>query len=92
MIRLIEEKPIFQPEGVKREYTHNVYFCPNERITISTPPDYSIQFVRLPKDNSTSFNFLVKGKIKLIWFGFDIYSGAKKLIKIILLCLEKGVM
>nr|XP_009861615.2 C3 and PZP-like alpha-2-macroglobulin domain-containing protein 8 [Ciona intestinalis] len=56
---LITRQVLVEAEGIKREYTHSIYFCPNERINISTPSSYTFQFVRLPV-NMTNFNFLTK--------------------------------
>ncbi|CAK8682027.1 unnamed protein product [Clavelina lepadiformis] len=55
----VTKSVLVEPEGIKREYTHSVYFCPNERINISTPSSYTFQFVRLPVVK-TGFNFLAK--------------------------------
>uniref|UniRef100_H2YPN1 Kazal-like domain-containing protein n=1 Tax=Ciona savignyi TaxID=51511 RepID=H2YPN1_CIOSA len=56
---LITRHVLVQAEGIKREYTNSIYFCPNERINISTNGSHTFQFVRLPT-NMTSFNFLVR--------------------------------
>ncbi|XP_070764603.1 C3 and PZP-like alpha-2-macroglobulin domain-containing protein 8 [Enoplosus armatus] len=37
-----------EPEGLPREYTYSVFFCPNERIHISTPNKYEYQYVKKP--------------------------------------------
>ncbi|KAL6107852.1 cpamd8 [Pungitius sinensis] len=37
-----------EPEGLPREYTYSVFFCPNERIHISTPNKFEYQYVKKP--------------------------------------------
>ena len=32
----------------QQDFTHSVYFCPNERIQISTPASFSPKFVKKP--------------------------------------------
>ncbi|XP_034035690.1 C3 and PZP-like alpha-2-macroglobulin domain-containing protein 8 [Thalassophryne amazonica] len=39
---------LVEPEGLPREYTYSVFFCPNERIHISTPNKYEFQYVKKP--------------------------------------------
>ncbi|XP_024909513.1 C3 and PZP-like alpha-2-macroglobulin domain-containing protein 8 isoform X2 [Cynoglossus semilaevis] len=39
---------LVEPEGLLREYTYSVFFCPNERIHISTPNKYEYQYVKKP--------------------------------------------
>ncbi|KAL7992852.1 hypothetical protein Chor_017108 [Crotalus horridus] len=39
---------LLQPEGLTREYTYSVFFCPNEKIHISTPNKYEYQYVQKP--------------------------------------------
>lgn len=39
---------VVEPEGLPREYTYSVFFCPNERIHISTPNKYEYQYVKKP--------------------------------------------
>ncbi|MEQ2243464.1 C3 and PZP-like alpha-2-macroglobulin domain-containing protein 8 [Ilyodon furcidens] len=39
---------LVEPEGLSREYTYSVFFCPNERIHISTPNKYEYQYVKKP--------------------------------------------
>ncbi|XP_076009289.1 C3 and PZP-like alpha-2-macroglobulin domain-containing protein 8 [Genypterus blacodes] len=39
---------LVEPEGLPREYTYSVFFCPNERIHISTPNKYEYQYVKKP--------------------------------------------
>nr|CAB3233265.1 C3 and PZP-like alpha-2-macroglobulin domain-containing protein 8 [Phallusia mammillata] len=57
----ITRSVLVEAEGIHREYTHSVYFCPNERINISTPSTYTFQFVKLPT-NVTGFQFLAKAR------------------------------
>ncbi|XP_071825339.1 C3 and PZP-like alpha-2-macroglobulin domain-containing protein 8 isoform X2 [Apostichopus japonicus] len=37
-----------EPEGIPRAYTYSVFFCPNERIHLSTPNRYEYQFLKKP--------------------------------------------
>uniref|UniRef100_A0A3Q1HG02 Kazal-like domain-containing protein n=1 Tax=Anabas testudineus TaxID=64144 RepID=A0A3Q1HG02_ANATE len=39
---------LVEAEGLPREYTYSVFFCPNERIHISTPNKYEYQYVKKP--------------------------------------------
>lgn len=39
---------LVESEGLPREYTYSVFFCPNERIHISTPNKYEYQYVKKP--------------------------------------------
>uniref|UniRef100_A0A673A0I2 Kazal-like domain-containing protein n=1 Tax=Sphaeramia orbicularis TaxID=375764 RepID=A0A673A0I2_9TELE len=39
---------LVEPEGLPREYTYSVFFCPNEKIHISTPNKYEYQYVKKP--------------------------------------------
>ncbi|XP_039622768.1 C3 and PZP-like alpha-2-macroglobulin domain-containing protein 8 isoform X2 [Polypterus senegalus] len=48
-----------QPEGLPREYTYSVFFCPNEKIHISTPNKYEYQYVKKP-GKMTHFSVAVK--------------------------------
>ncbi|XP_067086562.1 C3 and PZP-like alpha-2-macroglobulin domain-containing protein 8 [Osmerus mordax] len=48
-----------EPEGLPREYTYSVFFCPNERIHISTPNKYEYQYVKKPS-KMTLFQVAVK--------------------------------
>ncbi|XP_077993522.1 C3 and PZP-like alpha-2-macroglobulin domain-containing protein 8 [Glandiceps talaboti] len=50
-----------EAEGIPRYYTHSVFFCPNERIHISTPNNYEYQYVELPPE-ITFFTFTVKAE------------------------------
>ncbi|XP_078666355.1 C3 and PZP-like alpha-2-macroglobulin domain-containing protein 8 isoform X2 [Branchiostoma floridae x Branchiostoma belcheri] len=48
-----------EAEGTQKSYTHSVYFCPNERIHISTPNKYEYQYVKKPTE-TTIFTFATK--------------------------------
>ncbi|XP_062966135.1 LOW QUALITY PROTEIN: C3 and PZP-like alpha-2-macroglobulin domain-containing protein 8 [Cynocephalus volans] len=37
-----------EPEGAPRAYTYSAFFCPNERVHISTPNKYEFQYVQRP--------------------------------------------
>ncbi|TWW57860.1 C3 and PZP-like alpha-2-macroglobulin domain-containing protein 8 [Takifugu flavidus] len=50
---------LVEPEGLPREYTYSVFFCPNERIHISTPNKYEYQYVKKPA-RMTQFQVAVK--------------------------------
>ncbi|XP_061594140.1 C3 and PZP-like alpha-2-macroglobulin domain-containing protein 8 [Cololabis saira] len=50
---------LVEPEGLPREYTYSVFFCPNERIHISTPNKYEYQYVKKPAKMS-QFEVAVK--------------------------------
>ncbi|KAM9761751.1 C3 and PZP-like alpha-2-macroglobulin domain-containing protein 8 isoform 1-T1 [Menidia menidia] len=50
---------LVEPEGLPREYTYSVFFCPNERIHISTPNKYEYQYVKKPT-KMTQFVVAVK--------------------------------
>ncbi|XP_054751982.2 C3 and PZP-like alpha-2-macroglobulin domain-containing protein 8 isoform X1 [Lytechinus pictus] len=50
---------LVEPEGIPRGYTYSVFFCPNERIHISTPNYDEYQFVH-PPEEMDSFSFLCK--------------------------------
>ena len=52
---------------MKRSFVQSAYFCPNERINLTTSSSLSYQFVELPDNNSTGFDFLVKGKFLKIF-------------------------
>ncbi|XP_036271779.1 C3 and PZP-like alpha-2-macroglobulin domain-containing protein 8 [Pipistrellus kuhlii] len=39
---------VVEPEGAPRTYTYSAFFCPNERVHISTPNKYEFQYVRRP--------------------------------------------
>ena len=59
---------------MKRNYAQSVYFCPNERINISTSSSRSFQFVRLPSNDTFGFDFLVKGLFLFFMiFLFNVY-------------------
>nr|XP_033811133.1 C3 and PZP-like alpha-2-macroglobulin domain-containing protein 8 isoform X1 [Geotrypetes seraphini] len=42
----VKRSVIVEPEGLAREYTYSVFFCPNEKIHISTPNKYEFQYVQ----------------------------------------------
>ncbi|KAG8126756.1 putative C3 and PZP-like alpha-2-macroglobulin domain-containing protein [Naja naja] len=44
----VRRSVIIEPEGLTREYTYSVFFCPNEKIHISTPNKYEYQYVQKP--------------------------------------------
>ncbi|XP_065102652.1 C3 and PZP-like alpha-2-macroglobulin domain-containing protein 8 [Paramisgurnus dabryanus] len=44
----VRRSVLVEPEGLPREYTYSVFFCPNERIHISTPNKYEYQYVKKP--------------------------------------------
>ncbi|XP_078412272.1 C3 and PZP-like alpha-2-macroglobulin domain-containing protein 8 isoform X2 [Cetorhinus maximus] len=39
---------LVEPEGLPREYTYSIFFCPNEKIHISTPNKYEYQYIQKP--------------------------------------------
>ncbi|XP_039255837.2 C3 and PZP-like alpha-2-macroglobulin domain-containing protein 8 [Styela clava] len=51
---------LVEPEGDLREYTHSVFFCPNERLNITTQPG-TTHFVKFPNKKS-GFNFMTKAQ------------------------------
>lgn len=55
----VRRSVIVEPEGLPREYTYSVFFCPNERIQISTPNKYEYQYVKKPA-KMTHFQVAVK--------------------------------
>ncbi|KAJ1085590.1 hypothetical protein NDU88_005720 [Pleurodeles waltl] len=55
----IKRSVIIEPEGLTREYTYSVFFCPNEKIHISTPNKYEYQYVQKPS-KMTHFDVAVK--------------------------------
>ncbi|XP_048833102.1 C3 and PZP-like alpha-2-macroglobulin domain-containing protein 8 isoform X1 [Brienomyrus brachyistius] len=55
----VRRSVLVEPEGVPREYTYSVFFCPNERIHISTPNKYEYQYVKKP-GHMTHFEVAVK--------------------------------
>ncbi|XP_074161873.1 C3 and PZP-like alpha-2-macroglobulin domain-containing protein 8 [Sminthopsis crassicaudata] len=55
----IRSSVIIEPEGLAREYTYSVFFCPNEKIHISTPNKYEYQYVQKPL-RMTHFDVAVK--------------------------------
>uniref|UniRef100_A0A6I8P7H9 C3 and PZP like alpha-2-macroglobulin domain containing 8 n=2 Tax=Ornithorhynchus anatinus TaxID=9258 RepID=A0A6I8P7H9_ORNAN len=58
-IDYIRSSVIIEPEGLSREYTYSVFFCPNEKIHISTPNKYEYQYVQKPL-RMTHFDVAVK--------------------------------
>ena len=52
------------PEGIEREYMHSVYFCPKERIHISTPARFAPKYVAKP-DDMNWFSFAVKSRAEV---------------------------
>ncbi|XP_078742084.1 C3 and PZP-like alpha-2-macroglobulin domain-containing protein 8 [Lampetra fluviatilis] len=50
---------LVEAEGMPREYTYSVFFCPNEHIHISTPNKYEYQYVQKPA-RITHFALAVK--------------------------------
>ena len=52
------------PEGIEKEYMHSVYFCPKERIHISTPARFSPKYVGKPVDMNW-FSFAVKSRAEV---------------------------
>ncbi|XP_041912709.1 C3 and PZP-like alpha-2-macroglobulin domain-containing protein 8 isoform X1 [Alosa sapidissima] len=55
----VRRSVLVEPEGLPREYTYSVFFCPNERIHISTPNKYEYQYVKRPA-RVTHFEVAVK--------------------------------
>ncbi|XP_054835570.1 C3 and PZP-like alpha-2-macroglobulin domain-containing protein 8 [Eublepharis macularius] len=55
----IRRSILVEPEGLTREYTYSVFFCPNEKIHISTPNKYEYQYVQKPS-HMTHFTVAVK--------------------------------
>ncbi|XP_029905241.1 C3 and PZP-like alpha-2-macroglobulin domain-containing protein 8 [Myripristis murdjan] len=55
----VRRSVLVEPEGLPREYTYSVFFCPNERIHISTPNKYEYQYVKKPA-RMTQFQVAVK--------------------------------
>ncbi|KAL1022981.1 hypothetical protein UPYG_G00035010 [Umbra pygmaea] len=55
----VRRSVLVEPEGLTREYTYSVFFCPNERIHISTPNKYEYQYVKKPA-KMTHFEVAVK--------------------------------
>ncbi|XP_032170736.1 C3 and PZP-like alpha-2-macroglobulin domain-containing protein 8 isoform X4 [Mustela erminea] len=44
----IKRSVMVEPEGAPRAYTYSAFFCPNERVHISTPNKYEFQYVQRP--------------------------------------------
>ncbi|XP_053147686.1 C3 and PZP-like alpha-2-macroglobulin domain-containing protein 8 isoform X2 [Hemicordylus capensis] len=55
----VRRSVMVEPEGLTREYTYSVFFCPNEKIHLSTPNKYEYQYVRKPA-RMTHFSVAVK--------------------------------
>nr|XP_029488379.1 C3 and PZP-like alpha-2-macroglobulin domain-containing protein 8 [Oncorhynchus nerka] len=55
----VRRSVLVEPEGLPRQYTYSVFFCPNERIHISTPNKYEYQYVKKPA-KMTHFEVAVK--------------------------------
>ncbi|KAM9619623.1 C3 and PZP-like alpha-2-macroglobulin domain-containing protein 8 isoform 6-T8 [Morphnus guianensis] len=55
----VRSSVIIEPEGLSREYTYSVFFCPNEKIHISTPNKYEYQYMQKPAQ-MTHFDIAVK--------------------------------
>lgn len=61
--KIIFTKFYLQAEGDPQEYTQSLFFCPNDRLNISTKEsDMKYQFVKLSQE-SHQFSFVVKGKL-----------------------------
>nr|XP_008122340.1 PREDICTED: C3 and PZP-like alpha-2-macroglobulin domain-containing protein 8 isoform X2 [Anolis carolinensis] len=58
-IDYVRRSILVEPEGLAREYTYSVFFCPNEKIHISTPNKYEFQYVQKPA-RMTRFEVAVK--------------------------------
>ncbi|XP_043767013.1 C3 and PZP-like alpha-2-macroglobulin domain-containing protein 8 isoform X2 [Cervus elaphus] len=44
----VRRSVMVEPEGAPRSYTYSAFFCPNERVHISTPNKYEFQYVQRP--------------------------------------------
>ncbi|KAG8454856.1 hypothetical protein GDO86_001179 [Hymenochirus boettgeri] len=55
----VQRSVMVEPEGLAREYTYSVFFCPNEKIQISTPNKFEYQYVQKPQ-RMTYFDLMVK--------------------------------
>uniref|UniRef100_A0A2K5D6R1 C3 and PZP like alpha-2-macroglobulin domain containing 8 n=1 Tax=Aotus nancymaae TaxID=37293 RepID=A0A2K5D6R1_AOTNA len=44
----VRRSVMVEAEGVPRAYTYSAFFCPNERVHISTPNKYEFQYVQRP--------------------------------------------
>ncbi|XP_074834082.1 C3 and PZP-like alpha-2-macroglobulin domain-containing protein 8 isoform X2 [Carettochelys insculpta] len=58
-IDYVRSSVVIEPEGLSREYTYSVFFCPNEKIHISTPNKYEYQYIQKPAQ-MTHFDIAVK--------------------------------
>ncbi|XP_013402650.1 C3 and PZP-like alpha-2-macroglobulin domain-containing protein 8 [Lingula anatina] len=72
-----------EPEGVPKFYTHTVFFCPNERIHISTPDKFHFQYLKKP-DFLTTFSFSVKARHSAHIALSAIPADNKQLLEIVL--------
>uniref|UniRef100_A0A8C5QE18 C3 and PZP like alpha-2-macroglobulin domain containing 8 n=1 Tax=Leptobrachium leishanense TaxID=445787 RepID=A0A8C5QE18_9ANUR len=55
----VRRSVMVEPEGLAREYTYSVFFCPNEKIQISTPNKFEYQYIQKPQ-RMTHFELTVK--------------------------------
>ncbi|CAH2293294.1 C3 and PZP-like alpha-2-macroglobulin domain-containing 8 [Pelobates cultripes] len=55
----VRRSMMVEPEGLAREYTYSVFFCPNEKIQISTPNKFEYQYIQKPQ-RMTHFELTVK--------------------------------
>ncbi|XP_067824744.1 C3 and PZP-like alpha-2-macroglobulin domain-containing protein 8 [Heptranchias perlo] len=55
----VRRRVLVEPEGLPREYTYSIFFCPNEKIHISTPNKYEYQYIQKPA-RMTHFDVTVK--------------------------------
>ncbi|XP_032990817.1 C3 and PZP-like alpha-2-macroglobulin domain-containing protein 8 isoform X1 [Rhinolophus ferrumequinum] len=55
----IRRSVVVEPEGAPRTYTYSAFFCPNERVHISTPNKYEFQYVQQPR-RLTCFDMAVR--------------------------------
>ncbi|XP_069505312.1 C3 and PZP-like alpha-2-macroglobulin domain-containing protein 8 isoform X2 [Ambystoma mexicanum] len=58
-IDFVKRSVTIAPEGLAREYTYSVFFCPNEKIHISTPNKFEYQYVQKPT-KMTHFSVTIK--------------------------------
>lgn len=55
----VKRRVLVEPEGLPRDYTYSIFFCPNEKIHISTPNKYEYQYIQKPAW-MTQFDVTVK--------------------------------
>ncbi|XP_039723675.1 C3 and PZP-like alpha-2-macroglobulin domain-containing protein 8 isoform X2 [Pteropus medius] len=55
----IRRSVMVEPEGAPHTYTYSAFFCPNERVHISTPNKYEFQYVQRPQ-HLTRFDMAVR--------------------------------